>query len=73
VPGTVRIRIATEAATVNDPQSTALVVTIIMLAAAILLIVMGALANLGLPSYVLIVAGILLALFACIRYVRLMR
>ena len=43
-----------------------------MLAAAMMLIVVGALADLGLPSYLMMVAGIGLAFFAAIRYVKVM-
>ncbi|MCC5865451.1 MAG: hypothetical protein JJU31_10060 [Wenzhouxiangella sp.] len=57
----------------SQNDSSALVVTTIVLAAAMVLIVIGTLSNLGLPSYALIVAGIVLAMFAAIRYVRLMK
>lgn len=57
----------------ENPQSSQLVVTMVILAAAMMLIVIGALSNLGLPSYALILAGILLAIFATIRFVALER
>lgn len=56
----------------TDSRPSQLVQTTIMLAAAMMLIVVGALADLGLPSYLMMVAGIGLAFFAAIRYVKVM-
>lgn len=56
----------------SDPRKSALLQTTMMLAAAMMLIVVGALTNLGLPSYFMMIAGIGLAIFSAIRYVMLM-